>query len=80
VLWSKDRFDEIVTKLVAFLKQSGFNPKDIWFIPCSGLLGENILERKEPNLCSWYNGPTLIQGIGRQKKLSVFWVNSFFFR
>eukprot|EP01116_Phalansterium_solitarium_P013061 TRINITY_DN2995_c0_g1_i1.p1 TRINITY_DN2995_c0_g1~~TRINITY_DN2995_c0_g1_i1.p1 ORF type:complete len:689 (-),score=178.55 TRINITY_DN2995_c0_g1_i1:12-2078(-) len=61
--WSQQRFDEISAKLGAFLKQSGFLPKNIWYVPCSGLTGENVIERNEAKLMAWYDGPTLIQRI-----------------
>jgi len=61
--WSKERFDQIVTKLGAFLKQSGFQPKNLWFTPTSGLMGENLIKKTDPKLTSWYDGPTLLQRI-----------------
>jgi len=61
--WSIDRYNEISGKLLPFLKSIGFKEKGITFIPCSGLTGENLTERKEPELSAWYNGPTLTQAI-----------------
>ncbi|ESS29882.1 putative elongation factor Tu [Toxoplasma gondii RUB] len=41
--WSQARFEEIEKKLTPFLKSCGFNPaKDIFFIPISGLHGQNL--------------------------------------
>lgn len=52
--WSKDRFNEIVNKIGAFLKQAGFRDAVI-YVPCSGLSGENIVTKpKEEGLSSWY--------------------------
>jgi len=65
--WSKDRFEAITSKLGAFLKQAGFNPQNIWYLPASGLLGENVVERKEKKLMDWYSGPTLLQRIDEFK-------------
>ncbi|CAG8538259.1 8618_t:CDS:10 [Diversispora eburnea] len=46
VKWSKDRYDECVTKLTPFLKGSGYNPAtDIEFMPVSGFTGDNIKKR-----------------------------------
>lgn len=43
VLWSQERFDEVVTKLTPFLKQCGYNTKrDCVFLPVSGLMGYGI--------------------------------------
>lgn len=36
VKWSKERFDEIVSKLKQFLKQVGFKESDVRYVPCSG--------------------------------------------
>lgn len=41
--WSKERFYDICKKLGSFLtKQVGFKEADIMFVPCSGLVGENL--------------------------------------
>lgn len=62
--WSKDRFDEIVTKLKTFLKQAGYKEADITYIPCSGLTGENLVKPPQsPELLAWYTGPTLFSVI-----------------
>lgn len=66
VNWSKERFDEIVAKLKVFLKQAGFKDSDVTYIPCSGMTGENLVKSPiEPNLTSWYQGPTLINVVGK---------------
>ncbi|KAJ3339023.1 translation termination factor GTPase eRF3 [Gonapodya sp. JEL0774] len=60
--WDKGRFDEIVGKLVPFLKQVGFNPKtDVDILPLSGFTGENMKDRLDPAKVSWYTGPSLIE-------------------
>lgn len=62
--WSKDRFDEIVTKLKTFLKQAGYKEADITYIPCSGLTGENLVKPPTSSeLLRWYTGPTLLSVI-----------------
>lgn len=64
--WSKDRFDEIETKLKVFLKQAGFKESDVSYIPCSGLTGENLVKpASEPELKKWYSGSTLLNMIGK---------------
>ena len=56
------RFDDIVGKLKQFLKQAGFRDSEVSYVPVSGLLGENLTERsKEPFLCQWYKGPSLLE-------------------
>lgn len=41
--WAKSRFDEIVSGLKPFLKKTGYDEKDVIFVPIAGLTGENIL-------------------------------------
>jgi len=43
--WSADRYKEIVEKVQPFLKQIGFRPQAIEFVPISGLVGTNLAER-----------------------------------
>lgn len=51
--WSKERFNEIVNKMSAFLKQAGFRDA-VTYVPCSGLSGENIVTKpKAEGLSSW---------------------------
>jgi elongation factor 1 alpha-like protein len=52
--WSQERFEEIVKKLSAFLKLSGYKESDITFVPVSGWTGENLITPNNPPL-SWYN-------------------------
>ncbi|KAK0563182.1 translation termination factor GTPase eRF3 [Tilletia horrida] len=61
VKWEKERFDEIVGKLTPFLRQSGFNPKtDATFIPVSAYSGHNLKEVVPKDVCSWWQGPSLL--------------------
>lgn len=53
--WSKDRFDECVTKLRPFLKSCGFViKKEVKFIPISGLNGANVKDVVDPSACPWW--------------------------
>lgn len=66
VNWSKERFDEIVTKLKTFLRHTGFKESDVTYTPCSGLTGENLVHKPtSAELLSWYTGPTLVEVIGK---------------
>lgn len=58
--WSRDRFDEIQQQVSAFLTAAGFQPKNLAFLPCSGLTGENIVNASTNVKASWYAGPPLI--------------------
>jgi len=64
--WSEARFEDIRSKLGSFLtRQAGFKESDITFIPCSGLMGINLMKKPtEPSLTEWYTGKTLLEAIG----------------
>ncbi|KAK9164808.1 hypothetical protein Syun_005710 [Stephania yunnanensis] len=60
--WSKERYDEIESKMVPFLKSSGYNvKKDVQFLPMSGLIGTNIKIRVDRSMCPWWDGPCLFE-------------------
>ncbi|XP_016475787.1 uncharacterized protein LOC107797412 isoform X1 [Nicotiana tabacum] len=64
VNWAKERYDEIESKMIPFLKSSGYNvKKDVQFLPISGLLGSNMKNRVEKSVCSWWNGPCLFEAL-----------------
>ncbi|KAJ5216161.1 HBS1-like protein [Penicillium cinerascens] len=61
VQWDKGRFEEIEQQISSFLTTAGFQEKNIAFVPCSGVLGDNITRRSENPQGSWYTGRTLIE-------------------
>jgi len=61
VNWSEARFNEIKSEVSNFVKKIGYNPDTIPFVPISGWLGDNMLE-KSPNL-PWYKGFTLLEAL-----------------
>lgn len=61
VLWSQDRFNEIKTGLLPFLLQTGYKEEDIFWVPISGLTGQNIKERVDSKECPWFEGNTLFE-------------------
>ncbi|KAK2890237.1 HBS1-like protein isoform X1 [Channa argus] len=64
VNWQQERFQEIVSKLGHFLKQAGFRESDVFYIPTSGLSGENLTTRSSVSqLTSWYSGTSLLEQI-----------------
>ncbi|KAK3225219.1 hypothetical protein Dsin_005081 [Dipteronia sinensis] len=64
VNWSKERYDEIESKMIPFLKASGYNvKKDVLFLPLSGLMGTNMKTRMDKNICPWWNGPCLFEAL-----------------
>ncbi|KAF3902289.1 hypothetical protein ABW21_db0201008 [Orbilia brochopaga] len=75
VEWKKERFDECTTKLLQFLKATGYNPKtDVFVMPVSALTGQGLKDRVDKTLCPWYDGPSLLeyldnmQGLDRKVK------------
>lgn len=60
--WAEYRFTEIKDQLQVFLNSIGFTGSQTSFIPCSGLYGDNIVNKSaEEELLSWYKGPTLLE-------------------
>jgi len=70
--WAKARFDEIVAGLTPFLKATGYKDENIVWIPMSGMTGENLKEKIDPKICSWYKGPTFIEVINDIKLVERF--------
>ncbi|KAF1349734.1 P-loop containing nucleoside triphosphate hydrolase protein [Delphinella strobiligena] len=64
--WSQDRFEEIKQQIFAFLEKTGFQGKNIAFVPCSGLTGENVVA-PAPEAAPWYTSvegsQTLVQAL-----------------
>ncbi|OWM82998.1 hypothetical protein CDL15_Pgr005398 [Punica granatum] len=64
VNWTKERYDEIESKMIPFLKSSGYNvKKDVQFLPISGLMGTNIKTKVDKGICPWWNGPCLFEAL-----------------
>lgn len=59
--WAQERFDEIQQQTSGFLTVSGYQGKNISFVPCSGLNGDNVAQAATDVRVSWYKGPTLIK-------------------
>lgn len=59
--WSKERFDECKTKLEPYMRQVGWNPKGLIWIPTSGLTGANLLHKPAEKTCPWYKGKSLLE-------------------
>jgi elongation factor 1-alpha len=64
--WSQERFEEVKKEISAYLTKVGYKPETIPFVPISGWLGDNMLE-KSSNL-SWFKGPTLIEALDSIKE------------
>mmetsp|Transcript_8496 Transcript_8496/g.27013 ORF Transcript_8496/g.27013 Transcript_8496/m.27013 type:complete len:672 (-) Transcript_8496:71-2086(-) len=61
--WSQARFDEVTGELLQFLTQQGYAEEDLLFVPVSGLVGDNLVERLRPGVADWYKGPSLLETI-----------------
>ncbi len=62
VQWDKERYDEIIGKMLPFLKSCGFNPKgDIIPVPLSGYTGANVKDSLETGVADWWEGKSLLQ-------------------
>merc|ERR1712099_123546 len=61
VNYSKSRYMEIKKEVSTYLKKVGYLPKRVPFIPISGWVGDNMIE-KSTNM-SWWDGPTLLQAL-----------------
>ena len=70
VEWSKERYDECITKLAVFLKGVGYNPKtDIMFMPISAQTAVGIKDRVPDSLAPWYKGPSLLEYLDGMDKM-----------
>ncbi|KII94840.1 hypothetical protein PLICRDRAFT_169555 [Plicaturopsis crispa FD-325 SS-3] len=62
VEWSKARYEEIKDKITPFVRAAGYNPKsDVTFIPVSAYAGSNLKEKVPKSVCSWWDGPSLLE-------------------
>jgi elongation factor 1-alpha len=59
--FAEKRFNEIKDEVSGFLKKIGYKPETIPFIPISGWLGDNMIERST-NM-GWWKGPTLLEAL-----------------
>jgi len=61
VNYAESRYNEIKDELTKFLTKCGYNTKTIPFVPISGWVGDNMIERSA-NM-KWYKGPTLLEAL-----------------
>jgi len=61
VNWSQARYNEIKDEVTKYLQKVGYKTDNIPFVPISGWLGDNMLE-KSTNL-PWYKGPTMLEAL-----------------
>lgn len=61
VNYGQARFEEIKSEVSQYLKRVGYKPDEIPFIPISGWVGDNMIERST-NM-AWYTGPCLLEAL-----------------
>ncbi|XP_015887399.3 elongation factor 1-alpha [Ziziphus jujuba] len=61
--YSEDRYNEIKESVSSYMKEVGYNPDNIPFIPISSSKGDNLINRST-NL-HWYKDPTLIEALNQ---------------
>ena len=61
VHWGQERYDKIIESLKPFILNVGYQESDLYWIPISGLTGENITEPLDEKVCPWYKGKTLLK-------------------
>ncbi|XP_075591041.1 elongation factor 1-alpha-like [Dermatophagoides farinae] len=59
--YKASRYEEIKKEVGNYIKKIGYNIDKVPFVPISGFVGDNMLE-KSSNM-SWYKGPTLVEAL-----------------
>ena len=63
--WAQTRFDEIAQQMTGFLTQASFTSRNLTFVPCAALTGDNVTTAPDHTAipASWYAGPTLLTAL-----------------
>merc|ERR1712129_429281 len=61
VQYAEARYKEIKAEVGAYLKKVGYKPMKIPFVPISGWVGDNMVEKS--NNMAWYKGPYLLEAL-----------------
>ncbi|KAI1208270.1 uncharacterized protein F4807DRAFT_432246 [Annulohypoxylon truncatum] len=70
VNWSEARYKECTTKLMQFLKGTGYNLKtDVFFMPIAAQQTLGIKDRIPSDICPWYDGPSLLEYLDNMQAL-----------
>jgi elongation factor 1-alpha len=59
--YAQKRYDEIRDELKKFLKKCGYDEKKIPFVPISGWVGDNMIDKSDK--MPWYKGPILVEAL-----------------
>jgi len=61
VNYGEQRYEEVKDGISRLLKMVGYDPIKIEFVPTSGWVGDNLVEKSENT--PWYKGPTLLEAL-----------------
>jgi len=59
--YSESRYNDIKEEVSNYLKKVGYKPAKIPFVPISGWVGDNMIDRSDK--MSWYKGPILLEAL-----------------
>jgi len=59
--YSESRYNDIKEEVSSYLKKVGYKPAKIHFVPISGWVGDNMIDRSA-NM-AWYKGPILLEAL-----------------
>ena len=59
VKFEEAKYKKVVEEMSALLKQAGYKPEKVHFIPASAYQGDNIAKKSDKT--AWYKGPTLME-------------------
>jgi len=64
--YSESRYNDIKEEVSSYLKKIGYKPAKMNFVPISGWVGDNMIDRSE-NM-PWYKGPILLEALDLVKE------------
>jgi len=59
--YSEERYNDIKEEVSNYLKKVGYKPAKIPFVPISGWVGDNMIDRSDK--MAWYKGPILLEAL-----------------
>jgi elongation factor 1-alpha len=59
--YSESRYNDIKEEVSGYLKKVGYKPAKINFVPISGWVGDNMIDRS--TAMTWYKGPILLEAL-----------------
>jgi len=59
--YEESRYNDIKEEVSTYLKKVGYKPAKIHFVPISGWVGDNMIDRSDK--MKWYTGPILLEAL-----------------